>query len=126
MHPLLIPAVAILGGLALFMAKKPPAKMTMERQMLFQKIINSERDPSKLRGYANEFRKDGLTIQADVLEKRAKLRELPADVKAQRKAAFKKAMASTDKASVLKMASIYESDGAIGAAAKLRDYAKGL
>lgn len=126
MHPLLIPAVAILGGLALFMAKKPPAKMTMERQMLFQKIINSERDPSKLRGYANEFRKDGLSIQAEVLEKRAKLRELSPEVKAQRKAAFKKAMSSTDKASVLKMAGIYENDGAIGAAAKLRDYAKGL
>lgn len=127
MFQLLIPAAIILGGAALFMAsKKPQAKLTPERQMLFQKIINTEKDPERLKGYAAQFRKEGLNAQADLLEKRAKLRLLPPEVKAKRRAAFKQAMSSRNKSEVMKMANLFENEGSTGAAEKLRDYAKGL
>lgn len=127
MPPFLLPLLVVIGGAAFLMAKKPAAKtMTPERQMLFQRIIASERDPAKLRSFAGEFRKEGLSFQADFLDKRAKLRELPPQVKAQRRAAFKAAMSSKDKAKVLALADMYEKEASTGAAEKLREYAKGL
>lgn len=124
MIPLLPAAIVLLAGTALFVTKKKV--MTPARQMVFDKAIAKEKDPVKLRALAAQFRSEGLNPQADLLEKRAKLRELPDDVKAARKAAFRQAMSSTDKKAVLGMAQAYENEGATGAAAKLREYAKGL
>lgn len=127
MIPLLPAAIIALAGTAFFMTRKKSASaLTPEREMLFTKAVNTEKDPVKLRSLAGQFRSDGLNPQADFLEKRARLRELPDEVKAQRKAVFKQAMGSTNKDAILKLADAYEKESATGAAEALRKYAKGL
>jgi hypothetical protein len=126
MIPLLPAAIIALAGTAFFLTRKKAGALTPEREMLFNKAVNTEKDPQRLRALAAQFRSDGLNVQAEFLEKRAKLRELPDSVKAARKAAFKQAMGSTNKEAILKLADAYEREAATGAAEALRKYVKGL
>ena len=96
------------------------------REAIFDTAINSVKDPSKLRELATAFRVQGMTVQADMLEKRAALAAAPAEVKEARRAVFRKAMASRDKAAVIQAANAFDEMGATGAAANLRLYASGL
>lgn len=100
--------------------------MTAERTIAYQNALQSVKDPNKLRTLAAVYRKSGLAAQADMLEKRAKLRELPKEVSEARRAAFKKGMASKDSAAILNLANAFDSEGATGAADQLRQYAQGL
>lgn len=124
---MILPAIVLgLGAAALIFKKKMKGgAMTPQRQAIYQSALASA-DAGRMRELAKAFRAEGLTDEADMLEKRARLRDLPPEVKAQRKAAFKAAMSSKDKASVLRMVDAYEREGATGAAEKLREYAKGL
>ena len=128
--PLIPLTIATLAGGALWAnsSKPGPAKgvVTTERTLIFETAMNELKDPGKLRKLADVYRKEGLPGHADLLEKRAKLRELPPDIKAARKAAYRKAMASTDAEAVRKLADAYDKEGATGAAASLRKYADSL
>jgi hypothetical protein len=124
MIPLIPAAVLLLGSGVLFFRKK--SKMTPARQIVFDTAMKDEKDPAKLTALAAEFQKEGLGVQADLLTKRAALRNLPKEVKEARKQAFKSAMSSKDKNAILGLAAAYEKETAFGAAQKLRDYAKGL
>lgn len=128
MAPIVLPlAVILLGGAAFYAAKKSGGSaMTSERKIVYQTALRKEKDPDKLRALAESYRAQGLTAQADLLEKRAALRELPPEVKAARRAAFKSALASSNKGAVLAMANALDNEGATGAADKLREYAGGL
>jgi len=129
MLQLLLPvAVAILAGSAYIMAKKPaPGVMTPDRQSILDTALTSKDiEPVKLRALAKVFADNGLPLQADLLEKRAKLRELPSDVKEARKAAFRAAMESTNPAGIRVVADAFEKEGATGAAAALRTRAFNL
>lgn len=125
MIQILLPVViAALAGTAYVVATKPkPGAMTPERQVILDTALNSTSDPDKLRALAKVFREEGLPAQADLLEKRAKLRELPSDVKEARKAAFRAGMASKNPVAVRALADEFEREGATGAAAALRTYA---
>lgn len=125
MMALLPITAAVLIGAAFFFKKKKVG-MTAERELVYQKALRSERDPMKLRELANAFRAEGLDAEATLLDKRAKLRELPAEVKLARRNAFKQAMNSKDINTILAMADAYGEEGATGAEAKLREYAKAL
>ena len=123
MLQILLPvAVAALVGTAFVMAKKPaPGVMTPDRQSILDTALTSKDiEPVKLRALAKVFADNGLPLQADLLEKRAKLRELPSDVKEARKAAFRAAMESTNPAGIRVVADAFEKEGATGAAAALR------
>jgi hypothetical protein len=123
MLQLLLPvAVAILVGSAYIMAKKPaPGVMTPDRQSILDTALTSKDiDSDKLRALAKVFADNGLPLQAELLEKRAKLRELPSDVKEARKAAFRAAMESTNPAGIRVVADAFDAEGATGAAAALR------
>jgi hypothetical protein len=123
MLQLLLPvAVAILAGTAYVMAKKPePGVMNPNRQSILDTALTSKDvEPAQLRALAKVFADNGLPLQADLLEKRAKLRELPPDVKEARKAAFRAAMESTNPAAIRFVADAFETEGATGAAAALR------
>lgn len=126
MIPILYPIILGLGISAAYIVKRKDKGMTPERELAYQQALAREKDPTRLRYLADAFRKEGLTLQADTLEKRAKLRELPPEIKAARKQAFKDAMKSTDVPGILRMADAYEKEAAFGAAQKLRQYAKGL
>lgn len=123
-----LPIIALLaGGTAVFVARrKLKPKMTAERKAVYETALKTLKDPAKLRELAESFRQEGLAAQAELLEKRAALRELPKAVKEARKEIFRQAMASKDRAGVLAMADAYDREGATGAADALRDYAKGL
>lgn len=100
--------------------------LTPTRALVYEQALNLMKEPDKLRKLAEAFRNEGLPAQAEMLEKRAKLRELPPETKAARKDVFRKGMTSQDPAAVMQLANVFESEGATGAAATLRKYASGL
>ena len=130
--PLIPLAVMALGGLAFHQTvkreKQGPGKgvVTAQRQNIFETAMRDIEDPAKLRQLAATFREQGLPAQADMLEKRAKLRELPEPVKKARRDAFRKAIKSTDPNAVRNVANAFEKQGAMGAAESLRQYAASL
>ena len=97
-----------------------------ERQVIYDTAMNTTKDPAVLRELAGGFREEGMEEEADKLEQRAYLQELPPEVKKARKEAFKKAMASTDVETILEMADVYDSQGCNVASGNLRKYAAGL
>jgi hypothetical protein len=122
--PLIPIAVTALAGAAAWKVHKNRNRgMTPVRQKLYDQALTNMKDPVKLRKLAAAYHKEGLTDQGTMLQKRARLRELPADVKAGRRDAFKKGMTLTNPASVEKLAATFEKEGATGAAAALRAYA---
>lgn len=101
--------------------------MTAERTSLFNAAITgSLKDPDKLDKLATAFQGQGLYEQAKLLKQRAKLRRLPEDIQKARQAVFRKAMLSKNKAGILQLADVYDSEGCTGAAMRLREKASGL
>jgi hypothetical protein len=100
--------------------------MTPERKQIFETALRTLKDPEKLRILADAYEKEGLKPEAEMLRKRALLREMPADVRARRQQAFGAAMRSKDPAKVEAVATAFQREGATGAAANLRKYAAGL
>jgi len=88
--PLLPLAVASMVAAAYHQTSKPSAKgvMTPTRQYIFEAAMNSTKDPVSLRKLASTFREEGLAGPAEILEKRAKLRELSPETKAARNSDF--------------------------------------
>lgn len=106
-------------------AAADPATMAA-RQVVYETALNEVKDPAKLRTMAKAFRGEGMEAEATMLEKRAALQELPPEIKAARREALRKAMASTDAVKVLEMADAFHQQGCTGAAENLRKYAAGL
>lgn len=131
MFGLLLPvSIVALGGAAWYAHTRRDKAVTpqvaAERQAVFQSALDNVKDPIKLREIAKTFREQGLNAEADLLEKRAALRELPQDVKDGRREAFKKGMASSNPTEIRALANLFEQEGATGAAKALRDVAAGL
>lgn len=124
---MIVPIVVLgLAGAAAYKVHKRKTGMTPERQALFAGAMNSLPDPDKLRGLADKFHGEGFPVQAEMLRKRAKLRELPKEIQEQRREIFRKGMRSMDPDKIERLAQIYESEGCIGSAECLRLYAKGV
>ena len=116
-----IPAIVVGSGLYYGYGEfKKWRANTPERKAVYQKAMNSPTDPNELRALAAQFEQAGLKKQADMLRKRAALREAPNEIKAARQAAFKKAMNSNDPNAIDVMADAHEKVGAEGAAQALR------
>jgi hypothetical protein len=96
---------------------------TPERQECYLAALEHLTDPDKLKKLADSFEKEGLYVQATMLRKRGELRGASELVKAQRKAAFDKGMASTKVEGILALAREFEKITATGAAADLRKHA---
>lgn len=122
-----VPLVVLgLAGGAAYKVHKRKKGLTPERQAFFNGAMNSLSDPDKLRRLADKFHGEGFPVQAEMLRKRAKLRELPKEIQEQRREVFRKGMRSMDPDKIDKLASIYESEGCVGSADHLRLYAKGV
>lgn len=121
-------AVICLAGGAFWSTSKRPEKGVMKQahQLIFQQAIDEVKDVNKLKALAKAFREQGLIPQADLLEKRARLRELPPEIKAARKDTFRRAMSSSEPKAVRAVANAFEKEGANGAANALRSYADSL
>ena len=124
--PALTALVVTLGGMAFLKAKRPGV-MTAERDRIYRAAIGgSLKSPEKLRALADLFEKERLFPQAQLLRQRAALRELPDDIKKQRRLVFRRAMRSTNKAAVISVANAFDKEGCTTACEKLRAYASGL
>lgn len=128
MLPVIIPvALAALTGATYYKTKKSmdvgQKNMTPERRQVYDSALKTLKDPVKLRLLADAFEKEGFLAAATMLRKRAALRELPNEVKSERRSLFKKAMASTNPETVRELAAAFEGEGATGAAETLRKYA---
>ena len=93
---------------------------------IFNEAVTKLKDPVKLDALADAFDQVGKTGQADLLRKRAALRNLSPEVKKARKAEFKRLLNSKDASEVEKAASACDAEGATGQAEVLRNYARGL
>ena len=100
--------------------------MTPERTIVYETALSKLKDSVKLHQLADAFESEGLRPQANVLRKRAALRDLPREVREARRTVFRKAMSSTDATAVKQIANAYRADGATGAADALDKYAAGL
>lgn len=126
--PLIPVAVVALTGLTTVAVVRRRKKkgLTAERKKVYIAALKSLKDPVKLRQLADAFEKEGLTKEAAMLRKRAKLRELPPKVKKKRRSAYRKGMKSKDPRAVNALANAFQKEGATGAAASLRRYAKAV
>lgn len=120
----MLPALLAIGGGGWLISKMTKKKgMTPDRDKIYQEAMKNVRDGDKLRALAIVYDKEGLTNEADMLRKRAALREQPEEAKKARREAFKKTMSSTDHDGIIKVAEEFEKVGATGAAEALRTYA---
>lgn len=127
---ILIPVGLTVAGLAgtIVYRKKVLKKgvLTPERRQVFSGAMAKIMEPEKLRELAARFESEGLKKQAEILRKRAKLRSLPPEVENRRREIYRKTLTLKDPKKVEEIAKDFENEGATGAAAELRSYAKVL
>lgn len=133
MIPILLGLGALGAGVGYLRHKRKPKGLTPERKKVYDEALRSLKEPEKLRKLADVFDKEGLKVEAEMLRKRAALRELPAEDKAKRKEAFRKGMRTHDDNGkvqnpdkVEKLAGAFLSQGATGNATALKRHAEGL
>lgn len=126
--PLIPVAIGSLIGLATAVTYRRSKKrgMTPERQSIYDAALNSLKDADGLERLGKAFIAQGLTAEGDLLLKRAKLRQRTDEEKAEDDTKFREALKSQNIKDVNDVADFFEAKGATGAAATLRNYAKGL
>ena len=119
--------IASLVALAAYKATKTgPGIMTPERRKIFTHALNKNDPPltpEALLSLADVLDGEGLTAYSEVVRKRAAMRAQPPAVKAAHRAAYRKAMGSTDPANIRIAANAFESQGKTAMAAALRNQA---
>ena len=117
--------IGALVGAALANVSPPSRKgeMTPERQSLYNAAMNSTSSPAELRELAESFESEGLKAEAEMLRKRAELRELPKEVRDQRRQAYRQMVCSDDVDAISEMATAFATEGALGSATGLRQHA---
>jgi hypothetical protein len=126
---MLIPVLIVSAiGLAVARSVKKPAPkgMTAERRKVYEAALCTLKEPAKLRTLADAFEAEDCLAEARLLRQRASLRELPIELKAQRRAVFSRAINSSNVDGILKVASAFAGEGATGAATHLRRHAASL
>ena len=125
MLPLVV--IGVLATASLYKnRRKVKGSMTAQRQVIYDAALTSEKDPANLRILAKAFRAEGLIPQAELLEKRAALRELPPEIQAARRQIVRDALTSDNPVFVAQMAGEFDAVGASGAAHALYQHASGL
>lgn len=126
---MLIPVIIVgLVGLGTYRALRRPqiVGMTAQRVQIYQAALSTLKDPAKLRVLAQAFEDAGCLAEARILKQRAALRELPKEVRLQRRDIISRAFKSSNIEAVRKVAAAFAEQGAVGAAANLNRYADSL
>lgn len=124
---MLVPIVVTTAAVCCYkLATSKKGEMTPQRQQIYDQAMVSLADPAKLRELAASFQKEGLKYEAGMLNKRAALRELPQEVKEERRKVLQDALKSENKEGIANVANAFEKEGALGAAQRLREYLAGL
>ncbi len=100
--------------------------MTPDRQNIFDAALNSLKNADDLERLGNAFIAQGLPSEGELLLKRAALRKRTPEQKKEDDTKFRDALTSSNPDEVEKVAVEFDERGANGAAATLRNYAKGL
>lgn len=121
--PHLVGALAVAVGIK----KKPevPEQWRAQRAMIYQTALESH-DSRQLRIMAKAFADADCRPEAVMLYLRADLAEAPPSVKAERRAALKRGLASFNSSAVRNLASAFMGIGATGAADRLMKRANDL
>lgn len=101
-------------------------KLTPEREDMYLNAMKHLQDPEKLKILAESFSKEGLTLQAKLLMKRAEWRSRNAEVKERHEVIFQKALLSENPSAVIEVAKAFEGMTATAKAAQLYAHARQL
>jgi hypothetical protein len=118
----------MVGALVLAAWKKAGTKgvLTPERERVYKSALQNLTDPDALKKLADEYDKQGLGIEGEMLRKRAALRGQSEVQKRARRESFDKGMASTNVEAIEALADAFESITATGSALALRQHAADL
>jgi hypothetical protein len=109
----------LLGGIVAHQMTKPKAEMTPRRALIYTRAMESIKTPADLNQLADSFASEGLHVQANMLRKRAALRNLPPAIAAQRRLIFRKAMCSDNAQAIRNVGSQFAEQGSTDAAKML-------
>lgn len=116
------------GGLLLWSGYKGIMRKrawTPELQSRYEETLNNGPKQANL-NLAVELEEKGFPDKAEILRKRAAIRDLAPEVQETRGKVYRRAMRSKKPASVEAVADAFAGEGCVGAAATLRKYAEGL
>jgi len=125
---MLIPIAVVLGTATLYRIYRRPRRvgMTGKRQQIYESALVTLKQPEKLRALAAAFEGEGLIAEADLLKKRASIRELPKSKREERRAIFRRAIQSSNIPAIRAVAAEFRAAGCTGAAANLYAHADSL
>jgi hypothetical protein len=125
---MLVPIAVVLGTVTLFRAYRRPRRvgMTGKRMQIYQSALVTLKQPEKLRALAAAFESEGLLAEAELLKKRAAIRELPKSKREERRNIFRRAIQSSNIAAIRAVADEFRAAGCTGAAANLYQHADSL
>jgi hypothetical protein len=129
----LIPTLVVSGLAALGIRKARARKSVSDfgqatnfRKVSFATALDELKDTDKLRELADSYERSGLPHEADLLRKRAALRERPRAVQEQHKNIFRQGLNCADPIKVRDLANRFRALGATGMAKELDAHADGL
>lgn len=125
---MLIPVAVVLSTITLYRIYRRPPRigMTGKRMQIYQSALVTLKQPEKLRALAAAFESEGLIAEADLLNKRAAIRELPKSKREARREVFRKAIQSSNIPAIRAVADEFRAAGCTGAAANLYQHADSL
>jgi len=125
---MLIPIAVVLGTATLYRIYRRPPRMGMtgKRRQIYESALVTLKHPEKLRTLATAFEGEGLIAEADLLRKRAAIRELPKAKREARREVFRKAIQSSNIPAIRAVADEFRAAGCTGAAANLYAHADSL
>lgn len=125
---MLIPLAVVLGTVTLYRVYRRPRRvgMTGKRMQIYQSALVTLKEPEKLRALAAAYEGEGLIAEADLLKKRAAIKELPKNKREERRAIFRRAIESSNIPAIRAVADEFRAAGCTGAAANLYAHADSL
>jgi hypothetical protein len=125
---MLIPIAVVLGTATLYRIYRRPPRMGMtgKRRQIYESALVTLKQPEKLRALATAFEGEGLIAEADLLNKRAAIRELPKAKREARREVFRRAIQSSNIPAIRAVADEFRAAGCTGAAANLYAHADSL
>jgi len=114
---------AAIGGASFEVATRrrgSASPLTADEEIEFQRALKATKDPTALRAAADKFDRDGHREQAAQLRARARVRDLPEDVQAERRRIFRDAFSWDKPEDIEKLADLFDKDSMFDGAKKLR------
>jgi hypothetical protein len=104
----------------------PKGQLTPERKALYERAMASVESSERLEQIAAAFAEEGLDAHAELLRRKAKLRQLSPENARARGLTFLRGLASSNVEAVDRLAANYQAEGSIVAAKALRRHADAL